>query len=169
MGIFNRSLESDEKLLSLIGNCIQNGNVNGRKKLMKLVFFMEYLDFNENRLSTDVGWDDFDFIIYSYGPFSHDVMDEFDKLKEKKWIKEKREFMGYEIELTEEGEEKLESISNKIDEEETKRLQELCERFSKKKGGSLERKSLEYLGITKEEKKNFMGTPVEVIISEEPA
>ncbi|MFB6216310.1 MAG: type II toxin-antitoxin system antitoxin SocA domain-containing protein [Candidatus Aenigmatarchaeota archaeon] len=169
MSLFNRNLDSEEKLLGLIGNCIQNGNVNGRKKLMKLVFFMEYLDFEENRLSTDTGWGDFDFIIYSYGPFSHDVMDDFDELKEKEWIEEKRDFMGYSIELTEDGRKKLDSLEDKLEEDEIERLDKLCDRFSNKNGGSLERKSLEYLGITKEEKSDFMGTPVEVIISEEPA
>lgn len=162
-----KTIDDEDRLLALIEQgSDSDGAVFGRKKLIKLVFFAKYLDLDKNRLTPDSKFGDFDFIIYNYGPFSYDVMNSFDELKEEGLIKEERGRMGYNIKLTEKGEEKAKKAEKKMEKEELNRIRRIAEEFADYNGGSLERKSLKYLEITKDDKDDLAGTPVEVVITE---
>lgn len=155
-----------DKLLYLISHNTNHGFVDGRKKLTKLAFFTEFLNVDENVLTTNQYIGDFDFIIYKYGPFSHDLMDEFENLKKNNLIRENQSSYTYDIRLTDEGKERLEDIEGDMDEDEINQIERISSHFSNKDGSELENISLEYLGITKEDKDNYIGMPVDVLLSE---
>lgn len=161
--------DDKDRLLALIEQGSDaDGRVFGRKKLIKLAFFAKYLDLDEDRLTTSSKFGDFNFIIYDYGPFSFDVMNEFDKLKEEDLVQEKKGPLGYTIRLTERGKTRANKIENKL-EEENERLDKIADDFAELNGGQLEDMSLEYLGIDKDDKPRLSGTPVEAVITGESA
>lgn len=159
-------ISTSDKLLYIISKNSDEGVLDGRKKLTKLVFFTEFLDIDQDRLSTSKKLGDFDFIIYKYGPFSHDLMDDFDNLKDEGFIQENQSSYTYDIHLTEKGEGRLEEIMGELDEDELDQIRKVSDHFADLDGGTLENLSLEYLGITKEEKQNYIGMPIDVILSE---
>lgn len=162
-----RDLSDSDKLLYLIRKSSSGGTLQGRKKLTKLVFFAEHWVPDEDLLSDRQTLGSFDFIIYKYGPFSRDLMDVFDELKDRGLIRERRNPTGEsEIEITEHGGSELNNIEEEISDQDRRQILEVVDNFGYKTGGILERQSLRYLGITPEEKSEYMGMPVDVIIAE---
>jgi len=167
MNILGSSFEDKDLVLEIIERCGSDRSISGRKKLMKLLFFTEYYDFDTDMLTTSLESPDFDFLIYKFGPFSKDVMKSFDVLKNKGLIKEKKIVGGgFRIKITDEGRERLEGVSGKIPEKIEKQMSKVSEKFGDMHGNELESESLEYLGISEEEKEDYIGTPVEVLITE---
>lgn len=158
---FGQSLdESESYLLELISNC--SGRVEGRTKLMKLVFFSEYYDTENDSLQDEEQMGLFDdFIIYNHGPFSRDLMNVFDSLKEEGLVEEETEltFKGNRrkvIHLTEDGEKKVDSGNN--------RVSSITDDFGNMSASKLEELSLNFLDISREEKEQYRYTHVSEII-----
>jgi len=158
------TLEKPEsQLLGLLSEC--SGRVDGRKKLMKLLFFSEYYDPKTDQLQPDEQLGVFtDFTIYKYGPFSREVMDAFDELKQRGLVEEETTltFSGNrkkEISLTDEGRQKA---GNSDSDREI--ISVVADKLGEENGAELERISLLMLGIEREEKEVYRDTPVSDII-----
>lgn len=163
-------LNSIEKgLLSSIQNLSVNGEIQGRKKLMKLMFFLEHYDFNLNSLTPEHKFCSNDFMIYKYGPFSFDVMNTLEHLEDDGYIEEKN--IGYpnpiSIKLTEKGKVELEKNKPNLNDIQKNQLSMVKRYFSSKSGYDLEIQSLKELNISKEEKNEYIGLPISVLLSEE--
>ena len=139
----------------------KDGEIKGRKKLMKIMFLIEHLDLKTKKLMPD-GILGNDFIIYKYGPFSFEVMNKFSELKQKSFINEK----VFTISLSEKGIEFINKEKEEIPEEIKKKINKIVNEYGKLNGWELENLSLKLLGITREEKESFLGNPVSVVISE---
>lgn len=156
--------EPESQLLGLLSEC--SGSVDGRKKLMKLLFFSEYYDPETDRLQPDERLGGFtDFTIYKYGPFSRKVMDAFDELKERGLVEEETTltFSGNrkkEVSLTDEGRRKAANFDR-----DRELLSVVADKLGDENGSELERISLSMLGIEREEKEEYRGTPVSDIIA----
>lgn len=146
--------ESESRLLELISEC--SGRVEGRTKLMKLVFLSEYYNPEEESLQTDERMGVFDdFVIYNHGPFSRDLMDVFNSLKEDGFIEEETEltFTGNRrkiIQLTKEGEQTVDELDLENDIVST-----TVSIYGESSASTLEDRSLSLLGITPEEKEDY--------------
>lgn len=160
--------EREEQLLSLLSDAgDENGQLLGRMKLMKLVFFSEYWQTESNRLTPDRHIGGFnDFKIYKYGPFSEDLLHTFDQLKERNLVREQEQMYGpTRICLTEKGRELAQEVKSGLPSDKTRQLEDVVRHFGSKDGNELEEESLEQLGITREEKKNHQGDSVESLIA----
>lgn len=164
---FRREPSRKDFLLASIDLLSTKSKIYGRKKLMKLMFFLEHLDIERDTLTPDQKFCKNEFVIYDYGPFSFDVMDDFGELKEEGKITENTEYRPYTIELTNAGKKKFGKIKEKMDQDKVRRIGEINERFSDKLGWELEKLSLNYLKVEDEKEKRLLkGTPVRVVISE---
>lgn len=166
MNLLNRKLEKEDYLLYSIDGFSSSSGIRGRKKLMKLMFFLEHLNLEENELTPDRQYSKNEFIIYDYGPFSFDVMNGMEGLKTDGKISEEIRTKPYIINLTEKGRRRSEKIGEKISNDKIQRIQRIKEKFGNEPGWKLEQLSLEYLGIDEEEKTLRKGIPVRVLISE---
>lgn len=156
--------EPESQLLALLSEC--SGSVDGRKKLMKLLFFSEYYDPETDRLQPDEQLGGFtDFTIYKYGPFSRKVMDAFDELKKRGLVEEETTltFSGNrkkKIRLTDEGHRKVQDFDR-----DRKIISVVADKLGDENGAELEGISLSMLGIEREEKEEYRNTPVSDIIA----
>jgi len=126
--------------------------VEGKKKIMKLMFLIEHYDPEKSKLTKTKSVGN-TFEIYYYGVFSKEVMECFDKLV-------KEDIIGGEfpIKLKKEVEPELEdALKRKID--------KIIEEFGNKSGIELEIETLNMLGIKPYEKEKYFGLKVEEIIS----
>lgn len=166
-GIISKMVSREDKLLYVINELSKSQNFDGRLKLMKTMFFLEHLDFENDKLTPEHLFSDSQFIIYKFGPFSFDVMNDMIKLSNNNLIEEFC-ISGYNIVpmMTKKGEIRVESIKNSLSQNELKRMEKIKEMFDDFSGKELEEKSLEYLGITHEDKEDLMGEPVEDLIEE---
>ena len=156
-----------EKLLYLISSNSTDSVLKGRKKLTKLAFFAEYWLPEEEMLNPNEQFGEFNFIIYKFGPFSKDLFKAFDELKDEGFVEETRKPRGNSmIQLTPKGGEHAKEIRKKLNQEEQNQVKTVSEQLGSKSGHELEEMSLDYLGISKSEKEDYMGMPVSVIISE---
>lgn len=150
-------------LLTVLSHC--SGTIKGRTKFMKLVFLSEYYDREQQELKPEEEIGVFnDFIIYNHGPFSRDVMDSFDILKEKDLIREETEltYSGDRrkiIKLTDKGEELIEEL------EQFGSVENTISEFCQDSGSELEEKSLSLLGISRKEKPKYRFRDVSDIIA----
>ncbi len=126
--------------------------IEGRKKLMKLMFLVEHFDVKKHGLvKTKLMGNDF--LIYYYGVFSFDVKKAYDSLVSKNKIKDK-----FPIELKQKGQIKLnEDFGGRID--------DIISDFGEMSGYELEIKTLDMLGIKPFEKGKFFGKSVKEIIN----
>jgi hypothetical protein len=156
---------TESQLLRLIG--ASSGPVRGRTKLMKLGFFGEFYDPDTGDLRPNerVGAFD-DYVIYEHGPFSRDLMEAFDRLKERGLLTEETEltFRGHQrnnVSLTAKGEWATARLETDA---ETRRV---VEQFDDDTATETETKSLELLGIERHEKDQYRLTPVSEIIADD--
>lgn len=157
--------QTESQLLRLIG--ASSGPVRGRTKLMKLGFFGEFYDpdTGDLRPTERVGAFD-DYVIYEHGPFSRDLMEAFDRLKERGLLTEETEltFRGHQrnnVSLTAKGE----WTTTRLDTDPaTKRI---VEQFDDDTATEAETRSLELLGIERHEKDRYRLTHVSEIIADE--
>jgi len=158
---------SERQLLSILNDAgDEQGQLLGRMKLMKLVFFSEYWEDSRDHLTPRNSLGGFgDFKIYKYGPFSEKLLHTFDSLKNRNLITEQEQMYGpTRITLTDEGRELAEEVRESLSTKEDKQMRDVITNFGDKDGNELEEKSLEYLGITREQKQNHQGEPVESLI-----
>ena len=165
-GMIGNRPSEEEKLLYVIGRLLKDSLMNGRKKLMKMMFFIEHFSIEEDRLVPNNLYSKNEFIIYKFGPFSYDVMNSLIELKKHNLIEEKIINMNVVAELTDEGKRRQNELENMIDNETKEHIQKIEDKFGKKSSKELENLSLEYLGISPKEKESFIGNPVSVIIAE---
>jgi len=167
MGIFGlggMSKEPSDILLFSISFLSRDGIIQGRKKLMKLMFLLEHLDIKRKKLVPDKMFTGNNFIIYKYGPFSFQVMDDLDKLKKDGCITEENSAGEIKIKITESGKEKIQNID--IGEGKIERLEMIKNNYCNMTGKQLEDLSLKLLGIKKEDKEKIIGIPVTLFLSE---
>jgi uncharacterized protein YwgA len=163
----NVSASDEDKLLYLINSNSTNGTLYGRKKLTKLGFFAEHWSPEEDLLTPHQRLGSFDFIIYNYGPFSKQLFEAFDKLKETGLIMEKRQPRGNsQIDVTQKGRYQIQQIETYLSVDEKEQFKKVEEALSDKSGYKLEQMSLNYLGIDETEKPEYMGTSVDSLISQ---
>ena len=62
--------------------------LDGRKKLQKLLFILEYMDLNRRVVRRRKGIVPAKFIIWHYGPFSSDIVDTLDNMVEEGYVAE---------------------------------------------------------------------------------
>lgn len=156
--------EPESRLLEVISEC--SGRVEGRTKLMKLVFFSEYYNPEEESLQSEERMGVFDdFILYNHGPFSRRTMNVFDSLKQQGLLEEETEltFTGNRrkiINITEEGREMVQEMDSPDD-----NISTVCSTFAKNNASTLEQKSLDLLGITRDEKDQYRNKHVTHLIN----
>ncbi|MEZ3115851.1 hypothetical protein RYH80_07965 [Halobaculum sp. MBLA0147] len=145
--------QTESQLLRLVAG--SSGPVRGRTKLMKLGFFGEFYDRDNDGLrSTErVGAFD-DFVIYDHGPFSRDLMEAFDRLKDRGLLDEQTEltFRGNrrnDVSLTDRGERVVERLDTDTE------TRDIVERFDDYSATEAESESLELLGIGRHEKDEY--------------
>ena len=135
-------------LISRLGDKIE-----GKKKIMKLMFLIEHYDFGIEKL-TPKGKIGNTFLIYHYGVFSFEIMNCVDELIEKKVIRD-----GFPLRL-ENGD------KPRLEEKTEERVKKVIDKFGEKSGYILEVKTLEMMGIKPYEKKKYFGENVVKIIKE---
>lgn len=146
MNNLNNSLISrNQEVLSYLIDRLGTRN-KSRKKLMKLMFLVEHYDLNSEKL-TDKQFLGNDFIIYKYGVFSSDVMEDLLELNTKGILED------YPIRL-------LKEIPFDLKKEITSREDSILMRFGDKFGYQLENFTLGLLHLNKETKKKYLGQSV---------
>jgi hypothetical protein len=127
------------------------GSVEGRKKLMKLMFLIEHWDPVKRELTRE-GTLKNEFLIYYYGVFSFEVMENFIRLVQEGKIED-----GFPIKLKN-------KVEIKIDENLKERVDKVLEQFKNKSGYELEIETLKMLKIQPFEKGKYFGKSVREII-----
>lgn len=90
-------IESDFLREYILLSVLKNHNIYGRKKLQKIVYFVNL-----------IGWDSFhDYRFHHFGPFSDDLVREIENLQENKLIdikeNKKNDIVSYEHAISEKG------------------------------------------------------------------
>ena len=137
--------ETKKVILHLLNSL--GSNIEGKKKLMKLMFLLGHYDLSSGKLSSK-GILGNDFYIYSYGVFSMKVMRSVNELIEEGKIKES-------FPLIIEDKSELD-----LDESLKKRVDMIVEKFGKHSGYKLEVETLEMLGVKPHEKRQYFGQDI---------
>lgn len=126
-------------------------NVEGKKKLMKLMFLLEHYDLTQNKIvqSHFLGNG---FQIYYYGVFSPNVMDVIRDL-----ITDKTIIDGFPLVLSK-------GTTPSLDEKTKNLVDGIIEKFGNRTGYYLEVETLKMLGIEPYRKKEFFGKSISSII-----
>ena len=133
-------------LIRKLGGCVE-----GRKRLMKLMFLVEHFDIKDEKVTKNRTLGN-RFFIYYYGVFSFDVMNSYTELAREGKIKD-----AYFISLKSRGEVELnEKLRRKVD--------WVAGKFGALSGYYLETETLKMLGIEPSEKDSYFGKEVEEII-----
>jgi len=140
----HKELTQSQKIMIMIIENLKE-TTEGRKKLMKLMFLLQHYDLEKNKL-VEKGFLDNEFIIYRYGVFSFDVMNDYIDLVNEKIIFERP----------------MRTVDRRfeLDEKTINRIISILERFGQKHGFELEKDTLEMLGLNLETKENFIGEPI---------
>ncbi len=139
-----------QKIILYIMNRL-GSNVEGKKKIMKLMFLLEHFDVDQTKLVKKQFLGNL-FFIYNYGVFSREVMDSYNNLIKKGYIKD-----GFPLRTS-----KQYSIS--LDETTKEKVDKIVEMFGDKKGYTLEVDTLEMVGIKPYEKGKFFGNNIDTLI-----
>ena len=142
---------SKKYIIEIIKLC--GSDIEGRKKLMKLCFFMNHYDFENNKKLKNPLFD-VPFVVYHFGPFSFSVQEDYSELVKEGVIKD-----GFPIKLVEE-------VEYSLTDKEKGAIKLMLSKIGKLHGFQLEEKSLRVLGISKKDKKNLFGKEVREIIEE---
>ena len=125
--------------------------IEGRKKLMKLMFLIEHFDLKRERIVKKHTLGN-RFFIYYYGVFSFDVMNSYEELIEERKIRD-----TYPLAL-EQG------TGVRLDEELKQVVDGITEKFGKYGGYGLEMETLRMLEIEPPEKDRYFGKEVDEIL-----
>jgi uncharacterized protein YwgA len=148
----NKTKKTVLYLLNRLGSSIE-----GRKKLMKLMFLLEHYNLSSGKLSPE-GTLGNDFYIYYYGVFSMKVMNSVNELIEEGKIKE-----GFPLTIIED------KLELDLDEDLKKRVDRVVEKFGRHSGYKLEVETLEMLGIKPHEKSQYFGQDIGDILQKTKA
>ena len=124
--------------------------VEGKKKLMKLMFLIEHYDIETKKLSSN-NYIGNNFYIYHYGVFSLDIMNYVNELIKEGIIKE-----GFPLKSNEKG---------RLDSEIKERVDKVINKFGLYSGYELELDTLTMLGIERKEKKLYFGESITTIMN----
>lgn len=142
-------------LLNRLG--VQDNNLEGKKKLMKLMFLLEHYNLSSGKL-TPKGTLGNDFHIYHYGVFSTKVMGSFDELVSEGKIKE-----GFPLAIVKDRSEQ------DLDKDIKKRVDVIVDKFGKHSGYQLEVETLKMLGIKPHEKSQYFSRSIDKILKQTKA
>jgi hypothetical protein len=144
-----QNLTKRQKIMLYLINKLNE--IEGRKKLMKLMFLVEHYNVELKKLtkksSTDNG-----FIIYHYGVFSFKVFDDYLDLHKK--------------DLIEESPIRTKIQDIELEPELQKQVDSIIELFGDKTGAHLETETLKMLGHTIESKREVSGVEVNTLIKD---
>jgi len=152
-------------ILYLIGKL--GSKIEGRKKLMKLMFLIEHFDLESGRIVRKHTLGN-RFFIYYYGVFSFDVMNSYEEL-----IREGK--IGERCLLTSDRSvmlspalpsENHRRVEIRLDEELRRVVDGIIEKFGDCTGYDLEVKTLRMLGIEPFEKDQYFGKEVDEVLKE---
>lgn len=144
-----KTRESSKNAILYILKALRSNDDNGRKKIMKLMFLVDYFDTQKNRitLAKTIGNT---FFIYNYGVFSSDVMKDLsDLIKSGKLIESEHNLKvkaGTEIII--DGE-----IKSKLD--------EVIKKYGKCSPRDLEDFTLSLVKLDRKSKYEYMGVNIE--------
>ncbi|MCE4611427.1 MAG: SocA family protein [Desulfurococcales archaeon] len=165
-----------------------HGDLQGRKKLQKLMFLVEHLDPERGRLTPSTGLTGYKFVIWLYGPFSQSIYKDLDRLVDEGFVEEEvvsgersPRFRNLNLLLyDDDGYPKLMYIyrptrpkflifklrrkANMISEPSPpvkEKIDLILDRFGHQPAWELERNVLEMLGLSPEEKLEWMGKSVD--------
>jgi len=124
--------------------------IEGKKKLMKLMFLIEHYDFSKKKLVLEGSLGN-TFRIYYYGVFSLEVMECFNEL-----VHEGHIIDGFPLKSKEKSELEEKEIKEKVG--------KVISEFGEDLGYDLEVKTLKMMGIKPYEKKEYFGKSVAEII-----
>lgn len=126
--------------------------IEGKKKIMKLMFLLEHYDFKLKKIveNQTIGNE---FFIYYYGVFSTEVMQSISGLTSDGKIKD-----GLPLKLSS-------SVSVKLDPETQGKVDQVITRFGDISGYKLEVGTLKLLGITPSDKDKHMGASIKDILA----
>ena len=127
---------------------------SGRKKLMKLMFLVDYYDTNNNKLTLNKTIGN-QFFVYHYGVFSREVMDEILKLIKSGEVLES-DYGRLEINPSTKTDIKNKDLKSKVD--------AIIKEFGKLEAGKLETETLQMIKLTKESKYASFGVMVDAIL-----
>ena len=151
---FNKSMNKKELTKSIILYLIQSlgDKIEGKKKIMKLMFLLEHYDFCLKKVveKQNIGND---FFIYYYGVFSTEVMQSISSLSSEGKIKD-----GLPLKLSS-------KTSFELEPETKKRVDEVITKFGDISGYKLEIGTLKLLGITPSDKDKHMGESVKELLA----
>lgn len=137
-----------EKIILYLINKLGD-KIEGKKKLMKLMFLIEHYDVNLKKLIRD-GLLGNNFLIYYYGVFSLSIMDYVNELIQKGIIKE-----GFPLKSTE----KIE-----LEQKTKEKVEKIIQEFGEKTGYELEIETLKMIDIEPSDKEKFFGKPIKKLI-----
>lgn len=123
--------------------------IEGKKKLMKLMFLIEHYDISKDKLTSETRIGN-KFYIYHYGVFSLDVMNCTNELFKEKKLKD-----GFPLVSTQ---------STQLNKEIEAKVKQIIGKFGKMKGYDLEVKTLQMMGIEPYEKGEYFGQDVSKLI-----
>lgn len=128
---------------------IMNDFSYSRTKLMKLLFLAERWVEDEDKLSKDKNFAGYEFYIYTKGPFSFGVMEDFEKLKDEGILSENLygRRTESEVRILKKGESLCNNIMNRVDKRIDDRINKVLKKFGSKSGEELKNISLEYLDL----------------------
>ncbi len=138
---------TEKNILYLINKL--GDKVEGRKKLMKLMFLLEHYDVNLKKLVSK-GLFGNTFLIYYYGVFSLDIQNYVNELTKKEVIKD-----GLPLKTSEKVE---------LDPEQKDRIENIIEEFGNKSGYQLEVETLKMMNIEPSDKQKFFRKSVSDLI-----
>lgn len=141
-----------EKIILYLINRLGN-KIEGRKKLMKLMFLVEHYDIELKKL-TRKGLLGNTFLIYYYGVFSSDIKDYVTGMTRRGVIKD-----GFPLETTEKTIGKIEP-----EQQLKEKVEKIMSVFGEKSGYQLEVETMRMMGIEPSNKKKFFRKPVSEII-----
>lgn len=151
--LHNKSELTKNLILYILG---KTKRLDGRIKLMKLFFLVEYFDTKHKHLTLEQKIGN-PFVVYRFGPFSFSVFNSFLKLVKDNSISEFNHTLQSNVDIS--------KIENKIPEDIKQKTDDILNEFGKVESKSLENKTLELLGINQIDKAKFFGMPVEVLIT----
>jgi len=126
-------------------------NVEGKKKIMKLMFLTEHYDLSNDKL-TKKGYLGNNFYIYNYGVFSQSVMSSYTTLISGGYIKD-----GFPLKT---------GHTVKLRDDLRDRVDKILEKFGDHSGYKLEVETLEMMNIKPSEKQKYFGRDVDVLIEQ---
>lgn len=125
-------------LLYLIKKLKEKRTFTGKVQIMKLMFLIDHYDLNKEKLTKNSFLGN-EYYIYYLGPFSFEVSEDYDNLKE-------------------------ETCTNELDEKIKEKVDKIIEKFGMYNGEALQEITLEMLKITPKDKGKFMGLKVNEIL-----